>query len=76
MKNTKRGAPAETLSFTKVEKARIEKAAKVCGWRDGESAIFARALLLRNVEAVLRGNKPPRPGDLLRERLRSLMPAS
>jgi hypothetical protein len=62
-----------TLSFTEAEKKRIERAAKVCGWETVQSAIFARQCLLRSVSAILKGDRKPRPGDLLRQRLRFLM---
>jgi len=38
-----------------------------------QSAIFARQCLLRSVSAILKGDRKPRPGDLLRQRLRFLM---
>jgi hypothetical protein len=63
---------ATTLSFTEREKARIDRAAKICGWQNGQSAIFARACLLRNVAAIVKGDRKPRPGDLLRQRLHFL----
>lgn len=63
-----------TLSFTDGEKARIDRAAKICGWQNGESATFARACLLRSVAVILKGDRKPRPGDLLSQRLRFLRP--
>jgi hypothetical protein len=58
-----------TLRFTEREKACVEKAAKICGWPEGESAIFARALLLGNVSTILKSDRKPLEGDLLRQRL-------
>jgi hypothetical protein len=47
MKNTdKRTRVIFTLMFTVAEKRRIDKAAINSGWQRGESAIFARQLLL------------------------------
>jgi len=73
---TRRTTPVyRTLSFTEAEKARIERAMKRCdGWARGESATFARTLLLRSVEQILHSVKPRklRPGDRLRARLRYL----
>ena len=43
-----------TVRFTLAEVRRIEKAAKICGWRAGEGAGCARLLVLRNVAAILR----------------------
>jgi hypothetical protein len=58
-----------TLHFTEREKACVDKAAKICGWAEGESAIFARALLLQDVSAILKSDRKPLKGDLLRQRL-------
>ena len=44
-----------TLSFTPAEVRRIEKAARICDWKSGESASFSRAVLLRNITAILKG---------------------
>ena len=60
MKNTSgpaRSLRMRTLRFTELEYRRIEKASKICGWKIGESARFARRALLRNVAAVLREKK-------------------
>ena len=73
---TRRAMPILTLSFTQAEKARIEKAMKSCdGWAEGDSAIFARTVLLRCVASIPREVKPRkllRPGDRLRARLQYL----
>lgn len=64
-----------TLSFTAAERRRIDQAAKICGWEIDErhaSATFARILLLGDVAEILRASKPTQ-GDLLRQRLHSLL---
>lgn len=62
-----------TLKFTEAEKARIDKAARICGGKDGRSAIFARFLLLDSVSAILKSDRESRtPGARLRARLNSL----
>jgi len=43
-----------TVQFTLAEVRRIEKAAKICGWKAGEGARCARLLVLRDVAAILR----------------------
>jgi hypothetical protein len=42
------------IKFTPAQAARIEKAAKICGWNAGESVLCARKLVLRGVAAILR----------------------
>lgn len=64
-----------TVSFTEAEKARIEKAAKICGWPNSGSATFARLFLLRSVAAILKGDRESRtPGARLLQRLRYFLP--
>jgi len=41
------------MNFTPAQVRRIEKAAKVSGWKPGEGARCARFLVLRNVAAIL-----------------------
>jgi hypothetical protein len=66
MKNT-----SHTLSFTGAEKVAIQRAATICGWRNAESATFARAYLLRGVAAILKGDRLSRtPGARLLARVR------
>jgi hypothetical protein len=43
-----------TLKFNQGERRQIEKAARKLGWKTGESAQFARQLLLESVEGILR----------------------
>jgi hypothetical protein len=43
-----------TMNFTPTQVRRIEKAAKICGWKAGEGRIYARRLVLQVSEAVLR----------------------
>jgi hypothetical protein len=63
-------ARRRTLRFTEEEKARIERAAKICGWQNGESATFARDYLLRSIAAILKDDRESRtPGGRLRQRL-------
>ena len=73
-KKTARAKSLSTLSFTAAERCRIDRAAKLCGWKSDETASFARVQLLGNVAAILSSTKPPQPGTLLRSRLRSLRP--
>lgn len=44
---------ALVVKFTPAEVRRIEKAAKICGWKAGEGAGCARLIVLRNVAAIL-----------------------
>ncbi len=48
-----------TLSFSQIERRRIERAARACGWKTGQAPLFARQLLLRSVEDILGEKKPP-----------------
>jgi hypothetical protein len=62
MKNTARVREMSrlTMKFTAAEVRLIEKAAKMCGWRRGESATFARVLLLGAAAACLPSRKQSR----------------
>lgn len=42
-----------TLKFSSYEKRRIARAARICGWKRGESAEFARFMLLEDVATIL-----------------------
>jgi hypothetical protein len=42
------------MRFTPAQIHRMRKAARACGWTAGESDLFVRQLLLRNVRAILR----------------------
>jgi len=72
MKKKARATPIfRTLRVTEAEKALIDKAAKICGWPDGDSALFARQLLLAYVEGLVKDDRISRtPGARLRQRLR------
>jgi hypothetical protein len=74
MKKKARATPIfRTLRVTEAEKALIDKAAKICGWPDGDSALFARQLLLGYVEGLVKDDRRSRtPGARLRQRLRYL----
>jgi hypothetical protein len=52
-KGTTRNLATHTLAFSTSEVRRIKKAANICGWTAGESALFARHMLLRDVVAIL-----------------------
>lgn len=70
MKKEPRTPRYRTLRFTEEEKTQIERAAKICGWQNGESATFARDYLLRSVAAILKDDRESRtPGGRLRQRL-------
>jgi hypothetical protein len=74
-KTSRRARTIYTLSFTAAERRRIDQAAKICGWtidEKNESASFARQLLLPVVAEILRASRPTR-GDVLRQRLHSLL---
>jgi hypothetical protein len=44
------------IKFTPAQLRRIEKAAKICGWKSGETALYARKLVLRGGDFILRGD--------------------
>jgi hypothetical protein len=56
-KGTTHNPVTHTLEFTQSEANRINKAAKICGWKAGEGDLFARQLLLRNVASILGGER-------------------
>jgi len=58
MKSVIRRTPLfRTLSFTRTEHSRIQRAAKICGWPRGD-ANFARNLMLGSVAGILRSDGP------------------
>lgn len=75
MKKTIERTPVfHTVAFTTAERRKIEAAAKACGWAMGESALFARHVLLKNVQPILHRESS---GEQLRRRLATLSrPAS
>jgi hypothetical protein len=55
---TRRARPTtHFVKFTTPEVRRIEKAAKICGWKAGEGAGCARRLVLQNVAEILRSER-------------------
>jgi hypothetical protein len=60
MKNSTRTPVFRTLSFTRAEHSRIQKAAKICGFRPGD-ANFARNLVLGGVAGILRSGSENEP---------------
>jgi hypothetical protein len=62
-----------TLRFTPEEKVRIDEACRVCGGKEGRSAIGARFMLLESVSSILKADRKSRtPGARLRQRLHEL----
>jgi hypothetical protein len=62
---TAAGNSIRTLKFTEREKVRVDKAAVIYGWKKGESARFARQIVLAFVDlALLRLAGPSAPRAL------------
>ncbi len=48
------GRPLYTVNFTEATKERIERAARVCGWKPGQGGLFVRHIILHDVDDILR----------------------
>lgn len=73
MKKTRATPKYRTLRFTEAEKIRIDRASRICGGKEGRSALFARFLLLDCVSSILKADRQSRtPGGRLRARLQYL----